>query len=82
MRVYPGLSEAVAEVIEILRKERKMTKTALADFAGIERCYLLDILNGKKKPTLNIIFSICDALHIHPNQFINLVTNKMNFPQV
>lgn len=71
MRVYPGLSEAVAEVIEILRKERKMTKTALADFAGIERCYLLDILNGKKNQ-LSILYFLF-VMHYIPTQLNSLI---------
>lgn len=77
MKIHPHLSEAIAKAIEIIRKDQNMSKSSLADFAEIERCYLLDILKGKKRPTLNVIFSICGALQIHPIEFIRLVTEEM-----
>jgi transcriptional regulator with XRE-family HTH domain len=77
MKIHPHLSEAIAKVIEIIREERKMSKTSLADFADIERCYLLDILKGRKRPTLNAIFSLCEALQVHPVEFIRMVTDEM-----
>lgn len=77
MKIHPHLSEAIAKVIEIIREEKKMSKTSLADFADIERCYLLDILKGRKRPTLNAIFSLCEALQVHPVEFIRMVTDEM-----
>ncbi len=77
MKIHPHLSEAIAKAIEIIREERKMSKTSLADFADIERCYLLDILKGRKRPTLNAIFSLCEALQVHPVEFIRMVTDEM-----
>ena len=77
MKIHPHLSEAIAKTIEMIREERKMSKTSLADFADIERCYLLDILKGRKRPTLNAIFSLCEALQVHPVEFIRMVTDVM-----
>lgn len=77
MKIHPHLSEAIAKPIEIIREERKMSKTSLADFADIERCYLLDILKGRKRPTLNAIFSLCEALQVHPVEFNRMVTDEM-----
>lgn len=71
MREYPYLSEAIATTLLKYRKTKKMTKSALADFASIERCYLRDIEKGNRKPTLNTIFCICEALQISPITFIN-----------
>lgn len=76
MREYPYLSEALSLVIEIYRKNSHMTKTALADFSGLERRYLLEIERGSKKPTVNAIYSICDALELSPVEFFGKVEEE------
>ena len=77
MENYPYLSESIANVLEIIRKERGMSKTALADFAGTRRSYILEIVKGQKKPTVNIIFHLCKALHISPVDFFRRVEEEM-----
>ena len=76
MREYPDLAEALSHVIEIYRKDSHMTKTALADFSGLERRYLLEIERGAKKPTVNAIYSICDALGVSPVEFFAKVEEE------
>lgn len=46
-----------------------MTKSSLAEFSWLERRYLREIEQGTKKPTLNAIYSISEALQITPIQF-------------
>lgn len=70
MREYPYLSEAIAITLTKYRTASKISKSALADFASVERCYLRDMEKGNRKPTLNTIFCICEALQISPNEFI------------
>jgi transcriptional regulator with XRE-family HTH domain len=77
MREYPYLSESIASVLEILRQERGMSKSALADFAAIQRKYLFEIEQGEKRPTVNAIFSLCDALQVEPDEFFRQVVARM-----
>ena len=77
MENYPLLAEALAETIEELRLERGLTKTALADFAALQRFYLLNIEKKTNRPTANALFFICDALSIRPSDFFLLVEQKM-----
>jgi len=49
MKEYPHLSQAIGNTIEIFRKDRRMTKSALAEFAWLERRYLREIEQGDKK---------------------------------
>ena len=77
MENYPLLSDALAETIEELRLERGLTKTALADFAALQRFYLLNIEKKVNRPTVNAIFAICDALSIRPSEFFALVEQRM-----
>ena len=73
MKEYPHLSQAIAVTIETFRKERQMTKSALAEFAWLERRYLREIEQGEKKPTVNAVYSICEALNVAPLEFFQKV---------
>ena len=73
MKEYPYLAQAIGNTIEILRKNRKMTKSALAEFAWLERRYLREIECGDKKPTVNASYSICEALRDSPLEFFTMV---------
>ncbi len=77
MKAYPHLAEALSKVIEMIRKEKGMTKSSLADFACLERRYLREIELGTKKPTVNAVFSICDALQVHPLEFFKRVVEEI-----
>lgn len=76
MKVYPNLQDALANTVEKLRKERKLTKTALAAFAALQDCYIRGITKGRRNPTVAAIYSICDALDIPVNEFFSLVENE------
>jgi transcriptional regulator with XRE-family HTH domain len=76
MKEYPYLAQAIGNAIEIFRKDRKMTKTALAEFAWLERRYLREIEQGDKKPTVNAVYSICEALNIPPLEFFKKVEEE------
>ena len=76
MNEYPHLSQALSKTIEMFRKNRKMTKSALAEFAWLERHYLRDIELGVKKPSLNAVYSICRALQVSPCDFFQALENE------
>ena len=77
MREYPYLSQAIGKTIEIFRKDRKMTKSSLAEFAWLERRYLREIEQGDKKPTVNAVYSICEALSVSPLEFFQKVEEEI-----
>lgn len=54
-----------------------MTKSSLAEFAWLERRYLREIEQGDKKPTVNAIYSICEALNIPPVEFFQKVEDEI-----
>lgn len=76
MKEYPYLAQAMGNIIEVLRKDRRLTKSALAEFAWLERRYLREIEQGEKKPTVNAIYSICEALRVSPVEFFRLVEDE------
>ena len=78
MENYPFLAEAISQTIEELRIECGLSKTSLADFSGLQRFYLLNIEKKVNRPTVNAIFSICDALSIRPSEFFLRVERRMD----
>lgn len=76
MKDFPYLSQALGNTIEAMRKKSQLTKTALADFSCLERRYLWEIEQGCKKPTVNAIYLICQALGISPVEFFAKVEDE------
>lgn len=76
MKTYPELQDALANTVERLRKERKLTKTALADFADLQDCYIRGITKGRRNPTVAAVYSICEALGVSVSEFFNLVEDE------
>lgn len=54
----------VSKRIRYFRTQRGLTVNALANLAGISQSYLRDIELGNKKPTVEYLEYICDALKI------------------
>ena len=77
MKTYPYLLESLGIAVEKIRKERKMTKTALASFSDLQDCYIRGIIKGKRNPTITAIYSICEALDSPPLEFFQRVTDEM-----
>jgi len=77
MREYPYLAQAIGNTIEMFRKDRRMKKSALAEVAWLERRYLREIEQGEKKPTVNAVYSICEALGVSPLEFFQKVEEEI-----
>ncbi|MCL1939807.1 MAG: helix-turn-helix domain-containing protein [Desulfovibrionaceae bacterium] len=77
MRDYPYLLEALSITVEKLRKERKLTKTALANFSDLQECYIRGITKGRRNPTITAVYGICEALQISPQEFFDKVSAEM-----
>ena len=60
----------VGRVIQRLREERKQSQELVSGFAGIGRTHLSAIERGERKPTLETLFRIADALGMRPSAII------------
>ncbi|WP_190300279.1 helix-turn-helix domain-containing protein [Rufibacter hautae] len=47
-----------------LREGKGLSQQALADIANIGKTTVLRIENGRQSPTLEMLFSICEALEV------------------
>lgn len=70
---YPFLTEAVANVLSRQRREAGFSQQKLANLSSIARIYLLQLEQGKFRPTLNSIFYLAQGLGIAPQYFVELI---------
>ncbi len=61
----------VAERIRFFREQKGITVNKLANLSGISQSFLRDIELGSKKPTVETISLLCDALGITLNDFFD-----------
>jgi len=63
-------NEVVGREIQRLRNKKGISQEVLSGFAGIARTHLTMIENGTKKPNLETIFKISEALKMKPSELI------------
>lgn len=54
--------ESIREVLEILLRERRMTKAELSKRACVSESYLYEILSGRKRPSRDRMLCLCFGL--------------------
>lgn len=60
-------SEIVGKVIAEFREKKNISQEVLSGFAGIARTHLSMIENGKRKPTLETFYRICQSMGVKPS---------------
>lgn len=62
-RARPGpLSQALAGIIDDERKKQGLSQADLGERAGVSQQLMSDYLGGRKAPTPDQVFDMCDAL--------------------
>lgn len=56
--------EAIGQRIQNFRKKQRLFQIELAVEVGIDRSYLSEIENGRTNSSINILYTIADALKI------------------
>jgi transcriptional regulator with XRE-family HTH domain len=73
-----NLREQFAKQLIIYRKGSNLSQEKLAGLADIHRTYISQIERGLKSPTLEVVFSPCNALSIKPSEFIKEIENGLS----
>ena len=69
-------NEVIGKTIRDLRKAKGMSQEVLSGLAGIARTHLTMIENGSKRPNLETIWRISNALDILPSELIRMVEER------
>lgn len=67
------LSEAIAIVIKSNREALGLSQEELAHGCGLDRTYISLLERCKRKPTINVIFTISQQLKLNPSDFVKKV---------
>lgn len=61
---------ALGAQIRSARKDKELTSDKLAEAVGLTDTYLRQIESGTKTPSLPVLISICNVLHVSPNYLL------------
>jgi transcriptional regulator with XRE-family HTH domain len=70
-------SVIVGQVIQRFREQKKQSQELISGFAGIGRTHLSAIERGERKPTLETLFKIADALDVKPSIIIAAIEQEL-----
>lgn len=75
---YPFLSEAISNVITRLRENAGLSKRKLSMLSSIDRVYILQVEQGKYRPTVNFMFLLAQSLGISPAAMFAMVESEVS----
>lgn len=73
MEDFPFLTPAISNVLTRLREDAGLSKRKLAQLSGIDRVYILQVEQGKFRPTVNFMFLLARGLGIAPSTLFALI---------
>lgn len=68
----------VGQVIQRFREERKMSQELASGLAGIGRTHLSAIERGERKPTLETLYKIGEALGVKPSVIMAEIEKELD----
>lgn len=71
-------SKIVGCVIKQVREDKGLSQEVVSGLADIGRTHLSAIERGERKPTLETLFKISDALNIKASLLVMYIENKLN----
>ena len=63
----------VGRVIGSVREQKGLSQEVVSGLADIGRTHLSAIERGERKPTMETLFKISDALQIKPSELVKLI---------
>lgn len=69
-------AELVGSVIRRYRKHKGLSQEVLSGLADIGRTHLSMIERGERKPTLDTLFKICEALDVRPDEIVRAIEQE------
>ncbi|MBE6663740.1 MAG: helix-turn-helix transcriptional regulator [Ruminococcaceae bacterium] len=64
-------------VIGRVREQKGLSQEVVSGLADIGRTHLSAIERGERKPTMETLFKIADALQIKPSELVKLIENEI-----
>lgn len=71
-------AKTVGEVISDYRKKKGISQEVLSGLADIGRTHLSAIERGERKPTLETLYRICNALDVKMSDVVKEIENRIH----
>lgn len=71
------MNMAVAQAIQELRKERRISQEKLADAIDSHQVYISEIEKGKKIPSITILNNMASVFGMTLTQFVEIIEKKL-----
>jgi len=68
---------AFGQVLQELRRDKRLSQQKLADAADCHRTYVSLIERGKFSPSINLVFRLAAALDLTPSQLLAKVEKQV-----
>lgn len=75
MRVMENKLQDIGRLLTVLRKNRGVSQERAALDSGVDRCYLSDLENGRRNPSLGVMIRLADYFCLELSQFFKLAEN-------
>lgn len=69
---YKGYYEAFGQNVALYRRRKRLTQVMLAQLVDVARSHISAVEQGKVGVSLDMIFKLCDALDISPQQLFDI----------
>lgn len=70
-------SKTVGKVIKSVREKKGLSQEVVSGLADIGRTHLSAIERGERKPTLETIFRLAQALDIEPSELVRKIEEEV-----
>lgn len=77
-KAHNHLYKCLAEVVSSKRKSLKMTQQDLAKASGIDRVFISNVEQGKRKPSFGSVSSIARGLNLRYSKLVGECEKCMN----
>ncbi|MCM3473637.1 MULTISPECIES: helix-turn-helix domain-containing protein [Brevibacillus] len=71
-----NIEDIFGAVLRRYRKLRNLSQEELALQSNLDRTYISLLETGKRSPTINTLFAVCETLNIKPSDLIKEVENE------
>ena len=79
MRVYSEIPHHFGVALQKARQEAGLSQEALAELAGLDRSYISLLEQGKRQPSIRVLFQLSDAMGISATSFIDTLCTACPF---
>ena len=73
-----SINNAVAQTLRDLRQKKGVSQEKLADAIDSHQVYISEIENGKKIPSLHVLYKTARYFDLSLTDLVSLVESKMN----